>query len=131
MQWLTGTDLMPQLLAVLEPGHSPDAAKHAAEVLAAVARSALSPLARCMAEPSFLQTLLERAFEESGPSSVQVVQNSSPEGNACMPLTVAEGNLATVVPDSWHCSLWGTAQPLGDGTSLGGAKREICCEAIS
>jgi hypothetical protein len=74
VQWLTGTDLMPQLLAVLEPGHSPDAAKHAAEVLAAVARSALSPLARCMAEPSFLQTLLERAFEESGPSSVQVVR---------------------------------------------------------
>ena len=32
MQWLTGTDLMPQLLAVLEQGHSADAAKHAAEV---------------------------------------------------------------------------------------------------
>lgn len=77
VQWLTGTDFMPQLLAVLEPGHSTDAAKHAAEVLAAVARSALSPLARCMAEPNFLQTLLERAFEEGGPSSVQVCAQSN------------------------------------------------------
>lgn len=88
VQWLTGTDLMPQLLAVLEPGHSPDAAKHAAEVLAAVARSALSPLARCMAEPSFLQTLLERAFEESGPSSVQVVRLLIQGVFARMPATV-------------------------------------------
>ena len=70
---------MPQLLAVLDPAAAqpqragtPDAARHAAEVLAAVARSALSPLARAMAEPTFLHTLLERAFEEGGPSSVQV-----------------------------------------------------------
>ncbi len=72
VQWLTGTGLMGQLLAVLEPGHPPDAARHAAEVLAAVARSALSPLARAMAEPAFLRTLLQRAFEEGGASSVQV-----------------------------------------------------------
>ena len=82
---------MPQLLAVLEPGHSPDAAKHAAEVLAAVARSALSPLARCMAEPSFLQTLLERAFEESGPSSVQVVRLLVQGATARMLSAVDEG----------------------------------------
>jgi hypothetical protein len=70
---------MPQLLAVLEPGHSPDAARHAAEVLAAVARSP--------AEPNFLQTLLERAFEERGPSSVQVIWK------ACMPMNIAAGQL--------------------------------------
>lgn len=88
---------MPQLLAVLEPGHSPDAAKHAAEVLAAVARSALSPLARCMAEPSFLQTLLERAFEESGPSSVQVVLHT-----AQMPMAAVEDYGGTRCAASSH-----------------------------
>ena len=98
VQWLTGTDLMPQLLAVLEPGHSADAAKHAAEVLAAVARSALSPLARCMAEPKFLQTLLERAFEEGGPSSVQVVQLTACQG-------VLSGSLPSPVCRCWHCCL--------------------------
>ena len=42
------------------------------QVLAAVARSQLSPLCRPMAEPEFLQTLLARAFEEDSPTSVQV-----------------------------------------------------------
>lgn len=87
---------MPQLLAVLEPGHPPDAAKHAAEVLAAVARSALSPLARAMAEPTFLQTLLERAFEEGGHSSVQVTllhgslrtSSGTLSGRGCLPWEV-------------------------------------------
>ena len=44
----------------------------ATQVLAAVARSQLSPLCRPMAEPEFLQTLLARAFEEDSSTSVQV-----------------------------------------------------------
>lgn len=63
---------MSDLLGVLAPGHPRDAARHAAEVLASVARSTLSPLQRAMGEPAFLATLLERAFEPDGASSAQV-----------------------------------------------------------
>ena len=43
VSWLTETDLMALLLERLEPGFPPDAQKHAAEILAAVARSQVPP----------------------------------------------------------------------------------------
>jgi hypothetical protein len=69
VQWLTETDLMPLLLDRLRPGYPPDAQRHAAEVLAAVARSALSPLVARMAAPEFLNTLLSHAFSAASASA--------------------------------------------------------------
>ena len=43
VSWLTETDLMTLLLERLGPGFPPDAQKHAAEILAAVARSQVLP----------------------------------------------------------------------------------------
>ena len=48
VSWLTETDLMALLLERLGPGFPPDAQKHAAEILAAVARSQGAAGARCL-----------------------------------------------------------------------------------
>ena len=50
------------LLDKLEPGNSRDAQKNAAGVLAAIARSTMSPLTRAFTEPAFMARLLECAF---------------------------------------------------------------------
>lgn len=72
VQWLMETELMGDLLGLLAPGRPRDAARHAAQVLATVARTTPSPLQRAMGEPAFLATLLERAFQPGGASSAQV-----------------------------------------------------------
>lgn len=63
---------MELLLERLGPGFPADAQKHAAEIMAAVARSQMSPLVKIMATPECLRVLFERAFTCDGPSSVQV-----------------------------------------------------------
>lgn len=63
---------MELLLDRLGPGFPADAQKHAAEIMAAVARSQLSPLVKIMAQPECLRVLFERAFTSDGLSSVQV-----------------------------------------------------------
>lgn len=50
------------LLDKLAPGNSRDAQKNAAGVLAAIARSTMSPLTRAFTEPAFMARLLECAF---------------------------------------------------------------------
>ena len=51
VSWLTETDLMALLLERLGPGFPPDAQKHAAEILAAVARSQVLPDAMSAPDP--------------------------------------------------------------------------------
>ena len=50
------------LLDKLTPGSSRDAQKNAAGVLAAIARSTMSPLTRAFTEPAFMARLLDCAF---------------------------------------------------------------------
>ncbi|KAK9834883.1 hypothetical protein WJX81_006337 [Elliptochloris bilobata] len=62
--WLPGTSVAAALLDKLAPGNSRDAQKNAAGVLAAIARSTMSPLTRAFTEPAFMARLLECAFGE-------------------------------------------------------------------
>ncbi len=52
------------LLDKLAPGGARDEQKNAAGVLAAIARSTVSPLTRAFTEPEFMRRLLEYAFGE-------------------------------------------------------------------
>ncbi len=58
------TDLLYQLLDKLQPGHPLEAQTNAAEILAALAQSQVSPLTRNLAEPAFLELLVERALRQ-------------------------------------------------------------------
>lgn len=60
------TDLLYQLLDKLQPGHPLEAQTNAAEILAALAQSQVSPLTRNLAEPAFLELLVERALRQPG-----------------------------------------------------------------
>jgi serine/threonine-protein phosphatase 6 regulatory subunit 3 len=62
MQWLAGTDLPERLADALGPGGPAEAQANAAEVLAAVARSAGSPLTHRLASPEFMGRLVDRAL---------------------------------------------------------------------
>lgn len=66
LQWLSDTDLLYQLLDKLQPGHPLEAQTNAAEILAALAQSQVSPLTRNLAEPAFLELLVERALRQPG-----------------------------------------------------------------
>jgi serine/threonine-protein phosphatase 6 regulatory subunit 3 len=62
LQWLAATDLPQQLADQLGPGAPAEAQANAAEVLAAVARSAASPLTSRLASPEFMERLVDRAL---------------------------------------------------------------------
>lgn len=62
LQWLAGTDLLGLLVQALGPASPAEGQANAAEVLAAVARSAASPLTRSMASADFMERLVDAAL---------------------------------------------------------------------
>ena len=62
LQWLAGTDLLGLLVQSLGPSAPAEGQANAAEVLAAVARSAASPLTRSMASADFMERLVDAAL---------------------------------------------------------------------
>ncbi|KAI7837910.1 hypothetical protein COHA_008291 [Chlorella ohadii] len=72
LQWLSDTDLLYQLLDKLQPGHPLEAQTNAAEILAALAQSQVSPLTRNLAEPAFLELLVERALRQPAAAKAAV-----------------------------------------------------------
>lgn len=62
----TETNLLYQLLDKLQPGQPVEAQSNAAEILAALAQSQVSPLARNLAEPEFMELLVTRALRHPG-----------------------------------------------------------------
>ncbi|KAL4423891.1 hypothetical protein ABPG75_001192 [Micractinium tetrahymenae] len=62
LQWLSETNLLYLLLDKLQPGQPVEAQSNAAEILAALAQSQVSPLTRNLAEPQFLELLVEQAL---------------------------------------------------------------------
>ena len=62
VSWLTETDLMALLLERLGPGFPPDAQKHGAEILAAVARSQVT----CTRRVNYVNTVTAHQIAPSG-----------------------------------------------------------------
>lgn len=69
LQWLSDTNLLYLLLDKLQPGQPVEAQSNAAEILAALAQSQVSPLTRNLAEPQFLELLVERALRHPAPAA--------------------------------------------------------------
>lgn len=66
MQWLSETLLLYQLLDKLQPNQMVEAQNNAAEILAAIAQSQVSPLTRNLASPEFIEQLFKRALAPEG-----------------------------------------------------------------
>lgn len=62
LNWLKQTNLTQEILGQMRAGQAKDAQKNAAAVLAAIARSQISPLLSNMSNASFLDQLTEYAF---------------------------------------------------------------------
>jgi hypothetical protein len=81
------TNLLYLLLDKLQPGEPVEAQSNAAEILAALAQSQVSPLTRNLAEPYFLEVLVERALRQpEGLASAAAAAEAAPAAAA----TVAE-----------------------------------------
>lgn len=66
LQWLSETLLLYQLLDKLQPNQMVEAQNNAAEILAAIAQSQVSPLTRNLASPEFIEQLFKRALAPEG-----------------------------------------------------------------
>lgn len=66
LQWLSDTQLLYQLLDKLQPDQLVEAQNNAAEILAAIAQSQVSPLTRNLASPEFIEQLFQRALAPEG-----------------------------------------------------------------
>lgn len=66
LQWLSETRLLYQLLDKLAPDQPVEAQNNAAEILAAIAQSQVSPLTRNLAGPEFIEQLFQRALAPEG-----------------------------------------------------------------
>ncbi|GAB4814745.1 hypothetical protein N2152v2_001791 [Parachlorella kessleri] len=66
LQWLSETNLLYQLLGKLAPDQLVEAQNNAAEILAAIAQSQVSPLTRNLASPEFIEQLFQRALAPEG-----------------------------------------------------------------
>lgn len=79
LQWLLDTPTLQLLLDLLGPDNPPDVQKAAADVLASIAETQLSPLARDLAKVEVMDALFERAFAVDGAALV-------PALNVCIAL---------------------------------------------
>ena len=73
LNWLKQTNLTQEILDQGRAGQSRDAQKHAAAVLAAIARSQISPLLSNMSNASFLDQLTQYAFHSEAQVSCQAL----------------------------------------------------------
>ncbi|KAI3432394.1 hypothetical protein D9Q98_003950 [Chlorella vulgaris] len=69
LQWLSDTNLLYLLLDKLQAGQAVEAQSNSAEILAALAQSQVSPLTRNLADPAFLELLVQRALPDQGVAS--------------------------------------------------------------
>lgn len=75
---LADTNLLYLLLDKLQPGQPVEAQSNAAEILAALAQSQVSPLTRNLAEPQFLELLVERALRHPAPAAAATAEAAAP-----------------------------------------------------
>ena len=73
LNWLKQTDLTQEILSQMRSRNATDAQKNAAAVLAAIARSQISPLLSNMSNASFLDQLTEYAFTSDAQVSCQAL----------------------------------------------------------
>jgi hypothetical protein len=67
--WPADTNLLYLLLDKLQAGQAVEAQSNSAEILAALAQSQVSPLTRNLADPAFLELLVQRALPDQGVAS--------------------------------------------------------------
>jgi len=113
------------LLDKLQPGQPVEAQSNAAEILAALAQSQVSPLTRNLAEPQFLELLVERALrqpaqaasrsaasEASEPAAAPAANGTSSTGAAAsagaLPLDAADAKAAAAA-NSGHIGSSGSS----------------------
>ena len=73
LNWLKQTNLTQEILNQMRSGNAKDAQKNAAAVLAAIARSQISPLLSNMSNSSFLDQLTQYAFTSDAQVSCQAL----------------------------------------------------------
>jgi len=73
LNWLKQTNLTQDILSQMRSGNAKDAQKNAAAVLAAIARSHISPLLSNMSNSSFLDQLTQYAFTSDAQVSCQAL----------------------------------------------------------
>lgn len=101
------TDLLYQLLDRLQPGHPLEAQTNAAEILAALAQSQVSPLTRNLAEPAFLQLLVERALRQPAAAATAAASGGAE--------AAAEGSAAEGAAGEDSAATSGAAPPAANG----------------
>ncbi|PSC73252.1 serine threonine-phosphatase 6 regulatory subunit 3-like isoform X1 [Micractinium conductrix] len=92
LQWLSETNLLYLLLDKLQPGQPVEAQSNAAEILAALAQSQVSPLTRNLAEPAFLELLVERALRQPDGDGAAAEGSAAADPAAAAPEAAANGN---------------------------------------
>ena len=73
LDWLRHTDVSQQIMDQMRSGNAKDAQKNAAAVLAAIARSQISPLLSNMSNRAFLDQLTQHAFNSHALVSCQAL----------------------------------------------------------
>jgi hypothetical protein len=118
------TDLLYQLLDRLQPGQPIEAQGNAAEVLAALAQSQSSPLTKNLADPAFLELLVQRALRRPAAHAAAAAEESG-EAGAAGHAEAAESDAAAAEEASCEAEADGDA---GDGGEAAAAAAATASE---
>ncbi|KAL4434788.1 hypothetical protein ABPG77_005315 [Micractinium sp. CCAP 211/92] len=122
LQWLSDTNLLYMLLDKLQPGQPVEAQSNAAEILAALAQSQVSPLTRNLAEPQFLELLVERALRHPAPVAAATAE-------AAAPATAGEGGAGPTVEAEPASSEADGAAAAGAGSNAASGEAQAAATA--